>query len=344
MYHADGQYVGMKKYFEALTLSGERAIDPHKLREADEQFDSFLQRPTVPQYTVAGSALGLNIPLLRKKIGWALRREHLFPSQKVKDVDRAMNIETAPHMIALHAVRTGVRRLHMKMLNIFDEEPDLSVPFIYVPLHYAPEVSDMYFGTDYDHHEAFISDLSKHIPSDCQLYVKDHVSMWGRRPSSFYQNLSKLYNVKIIDPGVSTFDLIKAARVTLTVTGTAGWEAYLLGKPVVVLGNVFYNFLPGVLHCQIDSDFFQRITNYLENFEPSEQDRRNAYRAYHACSFPDPYVDIGETTTRREATEMAANYATNIHLFISDFSDELGGAFPVDLVVNDDRFQEWYYL
>jgi hypothetical protein len=230
MYHADGHFVGMEKYFDALTRSGEKAIDPQNLREADEAFDSFVNRPRVPQYAVDGSTLGLNIPLLRKKIGWALRREHLFPSQKVKDVDRAMNIETPPHLIALSALRTGFRRLHVRLLNVFDKAPDLSVPFVYVPLHYAPEISDMYFGTDYDHHEAFIAHLSKHIPSDCQLYVKDHVSMWGRRPAGFYKNLSMLYNVKIIDPAVSTFDLIKAARATLTVTGTAGWEAYLLGR------------------------------------------------------------------------------------------------------------------
>jgi hypothetical protein len=337
MYHADGHFVGMKKYFDALTRSGEKALDPQKIREADEKFNSFVQRPTVPQYTVAGSALGLNIPLLRKKIGWALRREHLFPSQKVKDVDRAMNIETPPHMIALHALRTAVRRLHLKLLNIFDKTPDLSVPFIYVPLHYAPEIADMYFGADYDHHEAFISYLSKHIPSDCQLYVKDHVSMWGRRPAYFYQNLSMLYNVKIIDPAVSTFDLIKAARATLTVTGTAGWEAYLIGRPVVVLGDVFYNFLPGVLHCPVNRDFFKNLTDYLENFKASEKDRRNAWRAYYACSFPNPYVYIGETTTRQEAAEMAARYAADMHSFIRKFSDELGGKFPADLVGEDTR-------
>jgi hypothetical protein len=322
----------MEKYFDALTRSGEKAIDPQNLREADEAFDSFVNRPRVPQYAVDGSTLGLNIPLLRKKIGWALRREHLFPSQKVKDVDRAMNIETPPHLIALSALRTGFRRLHVRLLNVFDKAPDLSVPFVYVPLHYAPEISDMYFGTDYDHHEAFIAHLSKHIPSDCQLYVKDHVSMWGRRPAGFYKNLSMLYNVKIIDPAVSTFDLIKAARATLTVTGTAGWEAYLLGRPVVVLGDVFYNFLPGLLHCPVNRDFFKNLTDYLENFKASEKDRRNAWRAYHACSFPHPYVDIGETTTRQEAVEMAARYAADMHIFIRECSAELGGKFPTDLV------------
>ena len=138
--------------------------------------------------------------------------------------------------------------------------------------------------------------------------------MWGRRPASFYQNISKLYNVRIIDPSVSTFDLGKAAKATLTVTGTAGWEAYLLGRPVIVLGDVFYNFLPGVLHCALDRDFFDHVTRYLADFKSSEKERRNAYRAYHACSFPDTYVDIGETTTRNEASNLAANYAHNLQI------------------------------
>lgn len=160
--------------------------------------------------------------------------------------------------------------------------------------------------------------------------------MWGRRPASFYQNLAKLYNIRIIDPSVSTFDLAKAARATLTVTGTAGWEAYLLGRPVIVLGDVFYNFLPGVLHCPLDRNFFEKVTRYLASFKSSETERRNAWRAYHACSFPHTYVDIGETTTRAEAAGLSEKYADDIRILIGKFAGEIKGKFPPDIVEDNE--------
>ncbi|MCB9989393.1 MAG: hypothetical protein H6868_08715 [Rhodospirillales bacterium] len=331
MYHADGQFVGMERCFNDLQKMGDKALDAETLKEADELFDAFVKRPAPPQYSVLGSTVGLNVGLLIKKIRWALRPEHINPSERVKAVDRAYNIETPPHMIVAHAARTGFYRASQKVQRVFDSEPDMSVPFLYVPLHYAPEVSDMYFGADYDHHEGYITQLSKHIPFDCQLYVKEHICMLGRRPTSFYKNLSKLYNVKMIAPEVSSFELIKHAKANIMVTGTAGWEAYLMGKPVVAFGDVFYNFLPGVLYCDLDKDFHDKFIAYLETVDIPESERRNAYRAYHACSFPEPFVDIGETTTREEAMEIARKYARSMRAFIKTWHKEISENLPEDL-------------
>lgn len=332
MYHADGRFVGMEKYFNALQEEGKKAIPPQTCAESDAEFKAFVDAPRVPEYTVLGNTLGLNVKLLYKKISWAVRPEHLFPSGRVIAVDRKMNIENSPLRIALNAMRTGRRRLHLKILDLFDKTPNMSESYFYVPLHYAPEISDMYFGTDYDHHEAFIAHLSKHIPSGSKLYVKDHVCMWGRRPASFYQNLSQLYNVKLVDPSISTFELIKYAQATITVTGTAGWEAYLLGKPVVVLGDVFYNFLPNVLFCQINKEFFAKLSNYIKTFKTNKKECQNAYRAYYACSFKSPFVDIGETLDRGAATEASEKYAKNLHQLIIELSDEIEGKFPKGMI------------
>jgi hypothetical protein len=156
--------------------------------------------------------------------------------------------------------------------------------------------------------------------------------MWGRRPANFYRNLKALYNVVVVDPGVSTFDLSRKATATISVTGTAGWEAYLLGRPVVVLGNVFYDFLPGVLRCSLDKNFMSKLTDYLSLFSCPKEERRDAYRAYYACSLPVKYIDIGETISRNEATTNAEAYARHFKEFVRKFASEFNGNFPPDML------------
>ncbi len=144
----------------------------------------------------------------------------------------------------------------------------------------------MYYGSDYDHHAGFVTQLAKRIPSGYKLYVKEHPSMLGLRSIAFYEELNKLHNVEMVHPAVSPFGLIKSG-VTIVVTGTAGWEAYLLERPVIVLGNVFFNFFPGVHRAHLyDPNFQVEMEEYLANFRTNESERRMAMRAGFISSVP----------------------------------------------------------
>ena len=98
---------------------------------------------------------------------------------------------------------------------------------------------------------AIIEMLSKSLPLGMDLVVKEHPSMMGQRPSGFYRVLSKMPKVILVSPLESPFDLIRRAALTCVITGTAGWEAMMLQKPVIVLGEN-YPYLQvgqGVDHC-----------------------------------------------------------------------------------------------
>ena len=45
---------------------------------------------------------------------------------------------------------------------------------------------------------------------------------------------------------MAPFDLIDNARAVLTIRGTAGWEATIRGKPVLVTGSPLYRHCEGV--------------------------------------------------------------------------------------------------
>ena len=329
---ADGRYISMQETFHELQKGNLGAMKKDALEEADKVLKEFLTKPERPAYALRNSALKFDIVPILKRLFVTLHPSKLFPSRKIVMLDRAMNYELTPLAYIKNGLVGKCRRFIQKLLKVFDATPDLNKPYFYLPLHFAPENSDIYFGTSYDHHAGFVSQLAKHIPSDCQLYVKEHPSMAGRRPTTFYKELNELFNVRMIDPSVSTFDLIQKSRAVVTVTGTAGWEAYLLGKPVIVLGTIFYNFLPSVLYAQIDDDFAVKIKDYLENLKPDEQERQNAFRAFYESCFAGTCGDIGQDTPAEKTFENADMVAQAIRTAFEEWGHTIHGNIPDEII------------
>lgn len=332
MLHDNGHHVGMQQVFDELQKGHFNAINADEKEAADKLFYEFVDRPKRPAYAEKNSVLKPDFRKLLRKISYTLAPDQLFPSEGVRKLDRAMNYEAIPLLSLQNGLRGKVRRFEQKIKRVFEDNPELNRPFIYLPLHYTPEVSDMYFGTDYDHHAGFVSQLAKHIPSYCQLYVKEHTSMLGRRPTSFYEELNALCNVRMISPAVDTFTLARESVAVATVTGTAGWEAHLLGKPVIALGNVFYNFLPNVFHSVINPGFEAALKQYLERFKDDETARLNAFRAFYVTCCKGTKGDIGPDITFNQVHDNAAMFAKSMHGHIQKWHSIIGGTFPADLV------------
>jgi len=288
-----GRQLGMSEAFEAL-LSGDHSYDEADLKAADVYYDSFVCSPAAEACNdVKKRSLFRNLKGLVSSGYDSIKRS--FKLYKNNEFDRVSGRLDSPYLSLARWPYKAVNMYALCSTDFLNQNPDLGRKYLYVPLHVKPEVADMFFGKDYAHHEAYIADLAKRIPSDCVLYVKDHPAMVGRRPMSFYNNVKKLYNVEFLGPYVSNYELIKHAQATVTVTGTAGWEAYLLNRPVVALGDCIYNFLPGVLHMDLRApDFPDRLIAYLKDFQPDEAERKAAIRACYVssydidCEFRDP--------------------------------------------------------
>ncbi len=132
---------------------------------------------------------------------------------------------------------------------------DMNQPYIYVSLSYQPERTTSPCGESFAHLNLMIDLLSKTIPQDWYLYVKDHISQFqhykhGERSRSkiFYKDLSKLENVRLVPLSYSPFELIDRCKAVATVTGTVGWEAVLRGKPALVFGHPWYKPCEGVYY------------------------------------------------------------------------------------------------
>lgn len=145
---------------------------------------------------------------------------------------------------------------------------DYSQKYIFYPLHYQPESSTLVRAKKYEKQLFYIDSWAKSLPADTLLYVKEHYVVLGNRRLSFYKELEKYPNVVLISPWESSRKLILHSQAVTTLTGTAGFEAMLLQKPVIISGNVFYQDAPGVI--KVD-DIYGKYLNIMEQWKKPDR-------------------------------------------------------------------------
>lgn len=116
--------------------------------------------------------------------------------------------------------------------------------FFLFPLHIQPEASTSVLATYFYDLINTAKNIAFALPFPYKLYVKEHPMVRGDRPRDFYKELEKIPNVVIVNPFENVESLIKKSQGVITLTSTIGMEAALSGKPVYVLGNVFYSYHP----------------------------------------------------------------------------------------------------
>lgn len=164
-----------------------------------------------------------------------------------------------------------------KLRNLFDandlfEELNPKENFAFFPLQTEPEVSLLVLAPHKTNQLETAKQIAMSLPVGFKLYVKEHPNMVFYRPRSFYKELKKIPNVKIINPTTSSYDIIRSAKLITVATGTVGWEAILLKKPLIFFGNFFYNQLSFVKKCQAFEDLPYLIKEQLENFNFNENE------------------------------------------------------------------------
>lgn len=152
----------------------------------------------------------------------------------------------------------------------FYDQADLNENFVYFPLHLEPEIATLLLAPFYKDQLWLIKQIARSLPLNFKLYIKEHPAMAGYRTRGFYRELKKIPNVKLIRPTVEGLYLIKHSKLIATISGTAGWEAIQLEKPVIVFGNVFYEKLSMVKKCIAIEQLPYLVKEQLENFKHDE--------------------------------------------------------------------------
>lgn len=127
--------------------------------------------------------------------------------------------------------------------NVFDKL-NLKNKYFFFPLHCEPEASTLVLATYYYNQLATVKNAAITLPFPYKLYVKEHPISIGARSNNFYKEIKKMPNVVLLSSEEPTQKVIAESAGVITMTSTVGMEAAMQGKPVYVLGNVFYSYHP----------------------------------------------------------------------------------------------------
>ena len=136
--------------------------------------------------------------------------------------------------------------------NKLAKEPDFSRPYVFAALSYQPEQNTSPMAGVFVHQLLMVDILSRCVPDDWQVYVKEHPVIFRKRKHGersrdewYYEDLAAIPKVRIMPMSTNSFELADKAKVVATSTGTIGWESLARGKPVLVFGHPWYKDCEG---------------------------------------------------------------------------------------------------
>jgi hypothetical protein len=140
--------------------------------------------------------------------------------------------------------------------------------YAFYPLHAEPEIAISIFSIFYQNQIEVIRNISMSLPAGYKLLVKEHPRNIGRRSTSYYNKISQIPNVELVDAYCNTSYIISNSRIVVVLQGFLGFEALMHDIPVISLGSAMYNMLPKKMinHVENIKNIREEIIFSLSNF------------------------------------------------------------------------------
>lgn len=161
-----------------------------------------------------------------------------------------------------------VRKVNSYFSKKYITESELqNSDYVFFPLHTEPEVSLLVYSKPYLNQIEVLRNIAYSLPPGMILVVKEHPAARGKRPLSYYKKIEEIFNVRFVDPTVDARFLIVNSRLVATIASSVGFEAILLGRPVITFGQTPYEILPSNMVRKIRdlNNLDENITDLLQN-------------------------------------------------------------------------------
>lgn len=174
----------------------------------------------------------------------------------------------------LHYLIDRVKRKTRNLIGVADlyDAYDPTEDFVFFPLHYEPEVSLLLLAPFATDQREIIRRIARSLPVTYKLYVKEHPLMVPFRPRSYYRQIKKNPNVKLINPLIPSAEIIRHTKLITTITGSSAWEGLMFKKPAIVFGDQFYNGLSMVKKSTAPERLPYLVKEQLEHFRYNEEE------------------------------------------------------------------------
>ncbi len=244
---------GIDPYFREIYEEKLKQPDS-ELSESIKYIEDFRQKNSIMNPEFSGS---VTVQYERDSWLWILRvmrgkwnyfwdQDITAGNRKVKKKSNMLYARTWPY---LKYYWNEMRRKRKFLVpNKYFENPVEGEDYVYMPLHLIPESSVFVKASFYVDELNLIEQVSKALPVGWKLYVKEHQAMLGERDPEFYLKASEIANVRVVQVNYykDPKPWILNAKGVVTITGTAAYEAALLGKRSIVFGEVPFSLIEGI--------------------------------------------------------------------------------------------------
>jgi hypothetical protein len=223
------------------------------------------------------------------------RLQYLKSKKKFKQFDyESEAILRSTFQAPLNAIQRKIRYFFQK--NIFDH-PTQGDKYFLFPLHFQPEASTSVLATYFSDQLTTIKNIAFCLPFPYKLYVKEHPTAVGTHSGKFYKEIKKIPNVVLISPDENVENLVKNSQGVITLTSTIGMESALSGKPVYILGNVFYSYHPLCRKVNTFEDLKEKIKQDLiqkPDLDDLEEKNIKFIISYYKNTIPGDIIGAGK--------------------------------------------------
>lgn len=158
-----------------------------------------------------------------------------------------LHIQENPfYLLKIKAMKIIRKTLYSKIPKL--DNSQLPQNFLIFPLQFSPEASTLIQGSKFNDMYQVIELISKSLPVNLTLLVKEHKLCVGRREYKFFKKILNLHNVRLIRDDVDTYELIKHSKGVITVSSSMALEALMLKKPAGIIGRIYFDNLSNVFN------------------------------------------------------------------------------------------------
>lgn len=237
-----GRFAFFEGFYQSKFFLNENP-EKEELTKAEQVFDEFIKMKPVPDYALRRRNFSLFSVENFKKL-----KKHVLYRLKHKDRDM-----TRPDVDFLFNQKI-YRRNNAKRLKRMGLSKDISfladMKYCIYNLHLQPEASIDVLGAYNSDQFNIIQNISRSLPADAVVVVKEHPQGVGDRVREFYNAVQDLPNALLVHPESDPWELMRNAFAVLTISGTAAYQAALMGVPSVVFSDVYFDELPLVKRCR----------------------------------------------------------------------------------------------
>ncbi len=193
----------------------------------------------------------------------------------------------------IYSLKTMYRESFVNKNLSFDI--DTKEHFIFFPLHQEPERSLLISSPFINDQIEVIKLISKSLPIDYKLYVKEHPTQGkgrGWRPISIYKKMMEIPNVRLIHPSVDSHKIFPQCALVTSISGTSCFEAAFYQKPSIVFSNEGFTILPSIYQIKSPEELPNMIKSALEtNVKVSDLDKYVTFLEENSFTFDYPDLE-----------------------------------------------------